>query len=141
MSSATPSSAAPDEADSASSAPTVGAGSSTLPPAPAVVTAPARNRPTVADVVAAAVVWLGVVLGVAAKLYAAGWFVLVVLALAPVTIALPVAAAWIVTLPLVGLGAVRNATVGELEDLADAIEALNVQPPQPIQQQQQQQNP
>jgi hypothetical protein len=28
-----------------------------------------------------------------------------------------------------GLGAVRNATVGELQDLAGAIEALNVQPP------------
>ncbi len=108
MSSATPSSAAPDGADPASTAPTVGAVGGTLPAAPAVVTAPERHRPTVADVVAAAVVWLGVVLGVAAKLYAAGWFVLVVLALAPVTIALPVAAAWIVTLPLVGLGAVRK---------------------------------
>lgn len=108
MSNATPSSAAPDGADPGSTAATVGAVSGTLPAAPAVVTAPARSRPTLADVVAAAVVWLGVVLGVAAKLYAAGWFALAVLVLAPVTIALPVAAAWIVALPLVGLGAVRK---------------------------------
>ena len=70
--------------------------------------APGRARPARADVVAAVVVWLGVVLGLAAKLGFAGWGVLVVLALWPVTIVLPVVGAWIAARPLLGLGSVRR---------------------------------
>ncbi|GEA84743.1 hypothetical protein [Cellulomonas gelida] len=72
------------------------------------VEAPARERLARADVVAAVVVWLGVVLGLVAKFGVGGWGVLVVLLYWPVTIVLPIAGAWVVARPLLGLGRVRK---------------------------------
>lgn len=75
---------------------------------PASTQAPSRARPARADVVAAVVVWLGVLLALVAKIGWGGWGILLLLYWWPLSVVLPIVAAWVVARPLLGLGTVHK---------------------------------